>query len=206
MVADEGVFGGVVSGGVSGIKVVLAVFVAILGGLVCLRVLVCISCWFCLFGLRVVCTVFCVRRRLCVLETTWVQLLLSSMWLHSASPVCRCWIFSIVQLVVGHRGGLVLRVCLGWISICSSSFAVVSEFGFLSMVVDGGVVGGVVSGGVSGITAVLAVFVTILGGLVCLGCWPLVAALLPICSHSESVFRCCVCAVLCVSALLNVVL
>ncbi len=37
------------------------------------------------------------------------------------------------------------------------------------MVVDGGVVGGVVSGGISGIAAVLAVFVAILGGLVCLG-------------------------------------
>ena len=68
------------------------------------------------------------------------------------------------------------------------------------MVVDEGVGGGVVSRGLSGITAVLAVFVAILGGLVCLGSWPLVAALLPICSHSESVFRCCVCAVLCVRA------
>ena len=79
MVVDGGVVVGVVSGGVSGIAAVLAVFVAILGGLVCLEVLVCFSCWFCLFGLGVVCAVFCVRRRLCVLETTWVQLLLSSM-------------------------------------------------------------------------------------------------------------------------------
>lgn len=200
MVVDGGVVVGVVSGGVSGIAAVLAVFVAILGGLVCLGVLVCFSCWFCLFDLRFACAVSCVRRRLCVLETTWVQLLLSSMWLHSASPVCRCLIFSIVQLVVGDRGGLVLRVCLGWISSCSLSFVVVSAFGLLFMIVDGGVVGGVISGGVSVMTAVLAVFVAILGGLVCLGFRPLVAALLPISSHSESVVRCCVCAVLCVRA------
>ena len=129
-------------------------------------------------------------------ETTWVQSLLSSMWLFSASLVCRCWIFSIVQLVVGHRGGLVLRVCLGWILTCSSSFAVVSAFG-----------GGGCAFCVVFRLLIIALFpicshsksvVSIL--TFSMGFRLLVAALLPICSHSESVFRCCVCAVLCVRA------
>ena len=155
-------------GCVSGIRVnFFVVFRAGRAVCVSLRVLECSCCGCLSIGGGLCVAVLFVRRRLCVLEITCVHALLSSRWLHSASPVLRCWTLSIVQLVVGQRGGLVLRVRLGWSSTCSSSLDSDSAFGA--------------------------------GGCVfCVGLRPLVAALLPICSHSKSFCRCCVCSLLCV--------
>ena len=124
------------------------------------------------------------RRRLCVLETTCVLALLSSMWLHSASPVWRAWTLSTIQLVVAHRGGLVFRVRLGWRSACSSTFCAGSCGFWLSFWPR--VIASLPT--CSHSTSFVVAF--------CLDFRPLAAALLPICSHSESVCRCCVCAVL----------
>ena len=163
------------------------------------------------------------RRRLCVLETTCVHALLSSRWLHSASPVWRSWTLSTIQLVVAHRGGLVLWVRLGWGSACSSTFCA-GSCGFwtgfwprLIVAHRGGLVLRVRLGRRSTCSLTfcagsygfwLGFWPRVIASLpicshstsfvvaFCLDFRPLAAALLPICSHSESVCRCCVCAVL----------
>ncbi len=189
-------------GCVSGIRVnFLVVFRAGRAVCVSLRVLEC-SCCCCLsIGGGLCVAVLFVRRRLCVLEITCVHALFSSRWLHSASPVLRCWTLSIVQLVVGQRGGLVLRVRVGWSSTCASSLDSDSAFG---------------AGGCAFCVAFRLLMIALLpicshsesvvaaptfcagGCAFCADLRPLVAALLPICSHSKSFCRCCVCVLLCV--------
>lgn len=189
-------------GGVSVIRANLFVVFRV-GRAVCLelRFLACSCCGFLPIGGDLCVAVLFVRRRLCVLEITCVHALLSSRWLHSASPVLRSWTLSIVQLVVGQRGGLVLRVRLGWSSTCSSSLDSDSTFG---------------CGGCAFCLAFRLLLIAVLpvcshsesvaaaptfsagGCAFCVGLRPLVVALLPICSHSKSFWRCCVCALLCV--------